>query len=85
MNTGLIGYSDPTVFDNFFCFIPQEEEGADSDKIPLTSKKKGKEMNSTSSQTKKFSVDSIKGLDDFRTKSFDETWVTGLFVCLFAC
>ena len=54
---------------NNLSFFSQDEL-EDGDEIPLTSKK----------TSKKFSVDSIKGLDDFRTKSFDETWVTGKFV-----
>ena len=29
--------------------------------------------------SKKISVDSIQGLDDFKTKSFDETWISGQF------
>lgn len=46
----------------------------DGDEIPLTGKK---ELKESFWNSKKFSVDSIQGLDDLKTKSFDETWITG--------
>ena len=57
-----------------FCSNFFQENLEDGDEVPLTGKK---ELKESFWNSKKFSVDSIQGLDDLKTKSFDETWITG--------